>query len=90
MYIYVDIFFAALGEAILNLLGCLVPFLEYDLLDTLPYSVSVALATFPTPLHREIIDLLCTTLMPVTLGKYNKNYNMYDLKSFMAITLLEI
>lgn len=59
----------ALGEAILNVLGWLVPFLEHDLLDTLPYTVASTLAIFPPTLHKDTIDLLCTSLLPMTLSK---------------------
>ena len=59
----------ALGKAILNVIGCLVPFLEYDLLDTLPLTVAGTLAVFPRKLQKDIVDLLCTHLLPVTLGK---------------------
>ena len=44
------------------------PFLEYDLLDTLPYTVASALAVFPKCLHNDIVQLLCTNLLPFTLG----------------------
>ncbi|XP_046579791.1 LOW QUALITY PROTEIN: protein unc-79 homolog [Haliotis rubra] len=56
------------GEAVLNVLGWLVPFLEHDLLDSLPYTVASTLAIFPPTLHRDTIDLLCTRLLPMTLG----------------------
>ncbi|XP_053376174.1 protein unc-79 homolog isoform X2 [Mercenaria mercenaria] len=57
-----------LGEAVLNVLGCLVPFLESDLLDSLPYTVASTLAIFPPTLHKDTIDLLCSNLLPMTLG----------------------
>ena len=57
-----------LGEAVLSVLGCLIPFLEYDLLDSLPYTFASTLATFPACLHKDTVDLLCTNLLPMTLG----------------------
>nr|KAG5704260.1 hypothetical protein BaRGS_012548 [Batillaria attramentaria] len=57
-----------LGEAVLNVVGCLVPFLEHDLLDSLPYTVASTLAIFPPTLHKDTIDLLCSSLLPMTLG----------------------
>ena len=63
-------YFAELGESVLNVLGCLVPFLENDLLDSLPYTVASTLAIFPPTLHKDTIDLLCSNLLPMTLGKY--------------------
>ena len=62
---------SVLGESILNVLGCLAPFLEYDLLDTLPYIVASALAVFPDTLQSEVVELLCTNLLPITLGQYS-------------------
>ena len=64
-----SIFITELGESILNVLGCLVPFLENDLLDSLPYTVASTLAIFPPTLHKDTIDLLCSNLLPMTLGK---------------------
>ncbi len=61
---------SALGEAVLNVIGCLVPFLEYDLLDTLPLTVAGTLAVFPVKLHKDIIEMLCMHLLPVTLGEF--------------------
>ncbi|XP_071164350.1 protein unc-79 homolog isoform X1 [Mytilus edulis] len=56
------------GENVLKVLGCLVPFLEHDLLDSLPYTVASTLAIFPPTLHKETIDLLCSNMLPMTLG----------------------
>ena len=69
--------FAELGESVLNVLGCLVPFLENDLLDSLPYTVASTLAIFPPTLHKDTIDLLCSNLLPMTLGKYDLPVHFY-------------
>jgi hypothetical protein len=74
---------AALGEAVLSVLGCLVPFLEYDLLDSLPYIVASTLATFPQSLHSDTIELLCSNLLPMTLGKFF--YKMFWHESSPAV-----
>ena len=58
----------------LNVIGCLVPFLEYDLLDTLPSTVAGTLAVLPSNLQKDIIELLCTHLLPVTLGTFLCQY----------------
>ncbi|XP_056021737.1 protein unc-79 homolog isoform X2 [Ostrea edulis] len=57
-----------IGEYVLKVLGCLVPFLEHDLLDSLPYTVASTLAIFPPTLHKDTIDLLCSNMLPMTLG----------------------
>jgi len=38
-------------------------------LQSLPYTVATTLAVFPSTLHKDVIELLCTNLLPVTLGE---------------------
>ncbi|CAG7837387.1 unnamed protein product [Allacma fusca] len=57
----------AFGQAILQTIACLLPFLEHEFIDTLPYIVASSLGTFPCSLHQDIIDLLCHYLLPFTL-----------------------
>ena len=71
----------ALGESILGVLGCLVPFLETDVLHSLPYTVATTLAVFPHTLHKDIIELLCLNLLPVTLGTC-----LSDILGFRCVT----
>ncbi|XP_074643701.1 protein unc-79 homolog [Tubulanus polymorphus] len=79
----------ALGEAVLNVIGCLVPFLEYDLLDSLPYTVASTLATFPACLHKDTIDLLYSNLLPMTLGCSELQSNStYACESCAAIIMM--
>ena len=68
----------------LNVIGCLVPFLEYDLLDTLPSTVAGTLAVLPSNLQKDIIELLCTHLLPVTLGMFLELVSLY----FLLICIL--
>ena len=51
-------------------MACLVPFLEHEFMDTLGYIVASALANFPASLHKDIVDLLCNHLLPVTISEY--------------------
>jgi len=60
--------YTALGESILAVIGCLVPFLETDVLHCLPYTVATTLAVFPPTLHKDVVELLCANLLPVTLS----------------------
>ncbi|XP_014665214.1 PREDICTED: protein unc-79 homolog, partial [Priapulus caudatus] len=60
----------SLGQAIIQTLACLVQFLATELIDVLPYTVASMLAIFPNTLHKEITDLLCNNLLPLTLGDY--------------------
>lgn len=50
-------------------MACLVPFLEHEYMDTLGYIVASALANFPASLHKDIVNLLCNHLLPVTISK---------------------
>ncbi|XP_013379281.1 protein unc-79 homolog [Lingula anatina] len=79
----------ALAEATLHVLCCLVPFLEYDLLDSLPYTVASTLACFPASLQKETILLLCTHLLPLTLGHVGmRDMCTYATDSVPAIIML--
>ena len=60
--------FIAVVQSFLGVLGCLVPFLETDILHSLPYTVAMTLAVFPRTLHKDVVELLCLNLLPVTLG----------------------
>lgn len=58
------------GQALLQCLGCLLPFLENDMIDTLPYLTASTIAVLPAPLHQEIVNQLCYYVFPFTLSKY--------------------
>ena len=67
---------AAFGQAILQLFGCILWFLEPETIDTIPHTVASTLAVFQSSLQKETVDLLCTTLLPICLSEYdiiNKN-----------------
>ncbi|XP_053615401.1 protein unc-79 homolog isoform X1 [Plodia interpunctella] len=57
------------GQAVLQCLGCLLPFLEYDMIDNLPYLVAYCVAVFPMTLHQEILHLLCYYILPFTISR---------------------
>ncbi|KAM3960770.1 LOW QUALITY PROTEIN: UNC-79 domain-containing protein [Aphomia sociella] len=57
------------GQAILQCLGCLLPFLEYDMIDNLPYLVAYCVAVLPVALHQEILHLLCYYILPFTITR---------------------
>lgn len=70
------IFFSAFGQAMLQCLGCLLPFLESDLIDNLPYLTASSIAVFPSSLHQDIVNTLCFYILPFTIGKI-RNTNVY-------------
>jgi len=59
----------ALAQSIIHALACLAPFLPYELLDALPYTFATTLTIFPFDVHKEILDMLCNTLLPINMGK---------------------
>jgi len=61
---------AAFGQHILQTIACLLPFLEHEQIDTLPYTIAASLGTFPASLHKEIIDVLCYYIFPFTICKF--------------------
>ncbi|OXA59651.1 Protein unc-79 [Folsomia candida] len=78
------------GQHILQTIACLLPFLEHDQIDTLPYIVTASLGTFPTSLHREILDLLCYYLFPFTIFKTDENPEkaIYSTQSVSAVLMM--
>ena len=60
---------AVLAQSIIHALACLAPFLPYELLDALPYTFATTLTTFPSDVHKETLDMLCNTLLPINMGK---------------------
>lgn len=59
----------AFGQAILQCLGSLLPFLEHDLIDNLPYLTASSIAVLPANLHQDIVNTLCYYVLPFTICK---------------------
>uniref|UniRef100_I3KW79 Unc-79 homolog, NALCN channel complex subunit n=1 Tax=Oreochromis niloticus TaxID=8128 RepID=I3KW79_ORENI len=57
-----------LGQSIFYTTTCLLPFLSDDILSTLPYTMISTLATFPPFLHKDIIEYLSTSFLPMEGG----------------------
>ena len=64
------------GKAFLWTLCSLVPFLERELVDTLPYVVASTLTALPVSLVEDVVDVLCWRLLPFTVSpeKPQDNY----------------
>ncbi|KAL6060584.1 hypothetical protein STEG23_019756 [Scotinomys teguina] len=56
-----------LGQSIFYTTTCLLPFLSDDVLSTLPYTMISTLATFPPFLHKDIIEYLSTSFLPMAI-----------------------
>ncbi|XP_028922162.1 protein unc-79 homolog isoform X2 [Ornithorhynchus anatinus] len=56
-----------LGQSIFYTTTCLLPFLNDEILSTLPYTMISTLATFPPFLHKDIIEYLSTSFLPMAI-----------------------
>ncbi|XP_051155653.1 protein unc-79 homolog [Leptopilina boulardi] len=81
----------AFGQAILQCLACLLPFLENDLIDNVPYLTASAVAVFPVELHQEIINYLCYYILPFTLTRKtedgSENYASQSVSTVIMMVL---
>ena len=57
-------------EALLQLIACITPFLMWDQLTQLPYSVAMLIPMSQPEQYAEIVRILCVNLLPNTLGMY--------------------
>lgn len=64
-------FSSDLGQSIFYTTTCLLPFLSDDILSTLPYTMISTLATFPPFLHKDIIEYLSTSFLPMAICEYD-------------------
>ena len=56
------------GKAFLITLCSLVPFLERELIDTLPYMSCAMITALPQSLNQDLIDVICWRLVPFTIS----------------------
>ncbi|XP_049954031.1 protein unc-79 homolog [Schistocerca serialis cubense] len=63
----------AFGQAILQCVGCILPFLEQDMIDALPYTAASTIAVLPSTLHQEIVNSLCFYILPFTITRGDDN-----------------
>ena len=71
-----------------NPFSSLVPFLERELVDTLPYVVSSTLTSFPPSLVEDVVDVLCWQLLPFTVcggGPVGEKPGLITNTTFIAI-----
>ncbi|KAK9889170.1 hypothetical protein WA026_004451 [Henosepilachna vigintioctopunctata] len=67
----------AFGQAVLQCLGCLLPFLEPDLIDNLPHLAASSMAFLPSNLHQDIVNSLCFYILPFTISRH-KNHHVIE------------
>ncbi|XP_012778978.3 protein unc-79 homolog isoform X6 [Maylandia zebra] len=80
-----------LGQSIFYTTTCLLPFLNDDILSTLPYTMISTLATFPPFLHKDIIEYLSTSFLPMAiLGSSRKEGGVPAYVNLSASSMLMI
>lgn len=77
------IIFLAFGEALLQCLGCLMPFLDSDMIDTLPYLTASTMAVLPNILHQEIVHSLYFYILPFTISEQTLNLLLFHMHTFI-------
>ncbi|XP_031621809.1 protein unc-79 homolog isoform X2 [Contarinia nasturtii] len=78
------------GKAVLQCLGCILPFLDKDLIDNIPYLVASAISVLPISLHQEIINSLCFYILPFTItrqGSYD-DQECHSCQSVSAVIMM--
>ena len=66
---------SVVGQTLIQTLGCLAPFLTDDIIETLPYTITLTLTTFPRELHKCIMDTLCNSILPIASNIPLKKFN---------------
>ncbi|XP_072555287.1 protein unc-79 homolog isoform X3 [Paramormyrops kingsleyae] len=80
-----------LGQSIFYTTTCLLPFLSDDVLSTLPYTMISTLATFPPFLHKDVIEYLSTSFLPMAiLGSTRKEGGVPAYVNLSASSMLMI
>uniref|UniRef100_A0AAR5PWG4 Protein unc-79 homolog n=1 Tax=Dendroctonus ponderosae TaxID=77166 RepID=A0AAR5PWG4_DENPD len=78
------------GQALLQCLGCLLPFMEHDLIDNLPYIIASTTAVLPSSLHQDIINTLCYYILPFTITRHDpKEDNICPSVSAVVMTVFQ-
>lgn len=55
-----------IGQTLIHVFACLSPFLTDELLETLPHTIALTLTTFPNELQKQIIEVLCNTVIQIS------------------------
>lgn len=53
----------------------MLPFLDHDLIDNLPYLTASTIAVLPQRLHQDIINTLCYYILPFTISKFAQSFS---------------
>lgn len=71
-------------------MGCILPFLDKDLIENIPYLTASSISVLPASLHQEIINYLCFYILPFTItrkGSY-EDPECHSCQSVSAVIML--
>lgn len=80
----------AFGKAVLHCLGCILPFLDKDLIDNIPYLAASCMSVLPSSLHQDIINSLCFYILPFTITRQSiyEDQECHSCQSVSAVIML--
>uniref|UniRef100_U5EPZ1 Protein unc-79 homolog n=1 Tax=Corethrella appendiculata TaxID=1370023 RepID=U5EPZ1_9DIPT len=77
------------GKVVLQCLACILPFLDRDLIDNLPYLTASSISVLPPSLHQDIINYLCYYILPFTITRQsNDDQECHACQSVSAVIML--
>lgn len=81
---------AAFSQAVLQCLGCILPFLDKDLIDNIPYLTASCMSVLPTSMHQEILNALCYFVLPFTITRQSvfEDQECHSCQSVSAVIML--
>lgn len=81
---------SAFGKAVLQCLGCILPFLDKDLIDNIPYLAASSISVLPPNLHQDIINYLCFYILPFTITRQSamEDQECHSCQSVSAVIML--
>ncbi|XP_076762508.1 UNC-79 domain-containing protein isoform X3 [Xylocopa sonorina] len=59
----------AFGQALLQCIASLLPFLDHDLIENVPYLTASSISVLPVELHQDIVNYLCFYILPFTITR---------------------
>ncbi|XP_015191031.1 PREDICTED: protein unc-79 homolog isoform X6 [Polistes dominula] len=80
----------AFGQALLQCLACLLPFLEHDLIDNMPYLAASSISVLPMELHQDIVNYLCFYILPFTITRKTEDGNENSASQSIAAVIMMI
>lgn len=74
----------------LQCLGCILPFLDKDLIDNIPYLAASSISVLPSVLHQDIINSMCFYILPFTITRQSmyEDQECHSCQSVSAVIML--